>query len=338
MTAETPTDQPPSTPAVPVRVAAERLMRILMPRLSAARDAFRESNRCFVHYTTGANAQAILQSRTMWMRSTVCMNDYSEVQHGHNLLLSSFHGNGGALRTRFIAALEAVHVGVAEAALNAFDGYIQANMYRVFVTCLSEHDPTNHASGRLSMWRAYGAGETPVALVLNKDGFFTESDSANLFLSPVAYMGDTEAVQLIETIVINIESNRDFLASLPYDLVMRSIFVMLLFTCICVKHPGFSEEQEWRLVYLPSFARSEMIHEGIESVRAVPQHIYKIPLQNRPDLGLNSIEIPQLLQSIIIGPTSFPFPVSEAFRALLIKCGVPNAHEKVKLAMIPLRT
>lgn len=317
---------------------AERLVELLLPHLSKMKARFLSSERQFVHYTTGESAVGIIKSERFWLRSTVCMNDVSEVQHGHNAMLDAFNANDGALREKFIKTLEPIYPGLAVEAIKRFDDYFGVNKYRVFVGCFSEHDPKAHKLGRLSMWRAYGKGQTPVALVLDRAGLFTESDSANIFMSPVAYLANEEITSLFSEITTNISENTEFIRSLGADAVSRAIFTMFIFIAVCVKHPGFAEEQEWRLIYLPHLYRSPIVESDVETINGVPQHVFKIPLRNRPDHRLFGIELRDILQSIIVGPTQFPFPVAEAFIDLLVQKGVANPNAKVYAASIPLRT
>lgn len=44
----------------------------------------------FVHYTTAEAALKIIESKRVWMRNTKCMADYSEVQHGFEMLQRFF--------------------------------------------------------------------------------------------------------------------------------------------------------------------------------------------------------------------------------------------------------
>lgn len=315
----------------------DRLTKLFLPDLQQKRDDFINSSRQFVHYTSGANALSIIRNKEFWLRSTVCMNDYSEIQHGRDLLLRGFDQNEGRLFKAFRDSLNKAHNGIAVKAFELFDQHFAHNKYRVFVGCLSEHDPANRM-GRLSMWRAYGGASTPVALVLNKRDLFIGSDTTNIYMSPVIYVSDSEIEKTIEKIIKGIEENLDFLKSIPPGTLILAVSIMLLFLVICLKHPGFSEEQEWRLIHMPIVAPSPIAIEAIETVNGVPQHVYKIPLKDWPDHNVVGIGIPDLLQSLIVGPTQFPFPVLAAFEKALTDEGVSDSGSKVFAAMIPLRT
>ena len=44
----------------------------------------------FVHYTSAENALKIIQSKRLWLRNTLCMSDFREVQHGFDILQRFF--------------------------------------------------------------------------------------------------------------------------------------------------------------------------------------------------------------------------------------------------------
>jgi hypothetical protein len=50
-----------------------------------------------------------------------------------------------------------------------------------------------------------------------------------------------------------------------------------------------------------------------------------------------TIEIPSLINRIIIGPTQYPWAMWKAFVTLLSEAGVENAASKVFTSDIPLR-
>jgi|SRR5215467_5562609 len=67
-----------------------KLQSIFMPFALRRRDAVAQRNGRFVHYTTAESGLNIISSKTLWMRNTTCMSDYSEVQHGGRILQRFF--------------------------------------------------------------------------------------------------------------------------------------------------------------------------------------------------------------------------------------------------------
>src|SRR5260370_40096167 len=85
--------------------------------------------RC-VHYTSAQAALSIINSKRLWMRTTTCMSDFREVQHGYQILLNFFADKNR--KDSFIAALDRCHQGAALEALQLFDSWwtdIQVNTF-----------------------------------------------------------------------------------------------------------------------------------------------------------------------------------------------------------------
>jgi hypothetical protein len=102
-----------------------RLESIFMPHARKQREAIymgssglKPSAR-FVHYTSAEAALKIIKSKRVWMRNTTCMADYSEVQHGYQILHKFFANE--ARKRQFYEALDAVSPNIAAEALGLFD-------------------------------------------------------------------------------------------------------------------------------------------------------------------------------------------------------------------------
>ena len=106
---------------------------------------------------------------------------------------------------------------------------------------------------------------------------------------------------------------------------------------VSLKHEGFSEEREWRLVYFPDLDPSPLILQSTETIDGTPQIICKIPLHDDPTHDVVGIEIPTLVDRVIIGPTTYPIVVHGAFVAALNAANVTDAVSRVVMSGIPLR-
>jgi len=113
---------------------------------------------------------------------------------------------------------------------------------------------------------------------------------------------------------------------------------MLFQFAIATKHPGFEEEQEWRIYYRPTERKSPAVSEDVVVLNGVPQKIYKLRLADEPKNGLFGADIPSLLNKLIIGPTPYPYLAYCAFEQILSEVGVDDAKSKVIVSDIPLRT
>lgn len=121
------------------------------------------------------------------------------------------------------------------------------------------------------------------------------------------------------------------------EVLKNEIFNVFRFAVLCTKHPGFVEEREWRVIYLPRFEHSERLIKEIVSIKGTPQMIHKIPLKNIPEEGLVGVEIPEIVDRIIIGPTKYPIAIYDAFVTLLGEAGVEDAKSRIFISDIPLR-
>jgi hypothetical protein len=68
----------------------QKLMSIFMPYAAQRLADMRSNNKRFVHYSFAENILRIIQSKTVWLRNTRCMADYSEVEIGYWMLRQFF--------------------------------------------------------------------------------------------------------------------------------------------------------------------------------------------------------------------------------------------------------
>lgn len=287
----------------------------------------------FVHYTSAEVGMSILTDKSVWMRSAATMNDFSEIEYGTQLLLEVW---GSEVGKRLRAAISAVFPDAADKATQLYDGWSNDFRHNTYITSLSEHYDFEDDTGRLSMWRAYG-GVAGVALVMNQQAMTSASDALQAYTAPVGYFDSAKVHLLFEQVAINIENDADFLRQAGEDTIVASLFSLFQSTVIATKHPGFGEEAEWRVTHSPSMNPSERIKPYIRTVRGAPQTIYKIPLENVPDEGLVGLDIPELINRIIIGPTDHSYTIAEAYVRQLTSLGVKDAWERVHISKIPLR-
>ncbi len=117
------------------------------------------------------------------------------------------------------------------------------------------------------------------------------------------------------------------------------IFHMFILCVTCLKREGFQEEKEWRLVYCPYFNPSaKLITQSTQIIGGVPQLIYSLPLDESSDPNLADIDLSQIFDRLIIGPSPYPKVMSDAFVSALSKIGVHNAKDKVVVSEIPIRS
>ena len=294
----------------------------------------------FAHYTSADAAMQIIETKRFWMRNAMCMADYSEVNHGFELLKKALSVETGFKALE--AALDQCASGVARQAVEIFDHHLIAIRTNTYIACVSEHDSKEDLHGRLSMWRAFGsAGGTRVALVLSVPWYSSASWVLNVTFSPVAYLSDSEVAAEVASVIENVRANAKFLREVDPAKVLATMFTMLLTATTCLKHEGFAEEKEWRAIYEPTWAPPHsrgLMECSTRCVNGVPQHVYEIPVDVRRSPAFADVDLAQMFERLIIGPTQYPWPIREAFVDALTKAGVQEAGARVFISGIPIRT
>lgn len=314
-------------------VDVERVKSVFFPFATKRLAALKENKARLVHYTSAEVAVSILRNREVWMRNATTMNDYMEVEHGFECLNHAYKGEAGQL---FKKVLDSNFPGATAEIEARFNAWLPGLRTDTYLTCVSEHQDNEDTYGRLSMWRAYG-GKTGVALVLNSAPFYSETNALKAYSSPVAYLGEAQFARHFAEVAARMESASDLIQQLGKEHIFHLTFNMLRFAVLCTKHPGFEEEQEWRVIYSPTMDQSDRIVPSIEIVNGTPQKVFKIPLRNIPEHGLHGMEVPEILDRIIIGPTKFPYAIYQAFHQILTDLGTPNPEQRIAISDIPLR-
>jgi hypothetical protein len=209
---------------------------------------------------------------------------------------------------------------------------------QTYVTSISEHDDREDLHGRLSMWRAFGGATARVALVVRLSLELGSNVALGTSLLPVSYFTDQDIVGEIGTVTANIRDNRDFLRGLERNVFIGTVFAMFAAAVVCLKHEGFHEEREWRVIYGPKRVPSTLIESSVEVIAGIPQLVYKIPLENNSGAGISGLDPSDLVDRIIIGPSQFQWAMYEAFVTALDAAGVKNAASRVFVSQIPVRT
>lgn len=315
--------------------------KVFFPYMWERLEELSSSGARLVHYCGADTAISIIEKHRVWMRNASMMNDFSEIKYGLDAFFKCW--NDADLRSRIKAILDTLDASCfpdLEERVTGISDFVENSVY---IVCLSEQYDANEPNrvsvkscGRLSMWRAYG-GHTNVALVLNVDVFFNESTAVSAYSSPVCY-GDAEKFRTEFVRLCNsLEVNKGYLAQRDHDEVVNYLINAFIFSIVSFKHPGFSEEREWRVIYLEGRTDNKGILGDIESINGTPQKVYKIPLEDMPDQGLVGMTVKDLIHEILIGPVSHSENVASAIVAALEIEGVPNATSRVRRSSIPFR-
>lgn len=285
----------------------------------------------FVHYTSADTAKQILENKQVWMRNTSVMNDYAEIKHGETAVRNFFNFSSESSAT-FWRNLEERFPRISKEIDVDYSNWANDLNWNTFVTSVSVHHKHENFHGRLSMWRAYGQS-TGVALIFKPDIFFTEDSKINAFSYPVLYWNEERVLEEFEGIVHRFQKNLHLFNDDQREDIKFWIKEMFHSFAFSLKHPGFAEEQEWRVVYRPNSIPSEVITKAIKTINGVPQTIYQIPLDAEWNTGIS-----QILDRVIIGPSQHAWEIRDAFLGLLANTGMDDLNNRVVVSGIPLRT
>lgn len=285
----------------------------------------------FVHYTSAESALSIIDNKCVWMRNTTCMADYREVEHGFDMLRAYFSNKKN--EDAFCAVLDACVPGAAKEAIDLFNRWLETIRTNTYIASISEHKADEDLHGRLSMWRAFGGANTArIALVFSIPGYSGATEKLNIFFSPVAYLMQDDVNALLQSVMDNVTADAEFLKSVDRQIIIGSVFNMLMTGVSCVKHEGFEEEHEWRVIYNPFMRASPLIHSETKVIGGVPQIIHKLPL------NLEELDFASIFERVIIGPSPYPIVIAQAFIEALGRAGVSDARDRVFASLIPIRS
>ncbi len=313
---------------------AHKIESILLPTASKCKKSFYSENNHarFVHYTSSESALKIINTKRLWMRNTMCMSDYREVNHGFELLNSFFLEESN--RDKFSKVLDSCSPGIAEKVFKVFNQWLPNILLETYIASVSEHDDKEDEHGRLSMWRAFGGNSTRVAIVFRIPAYMDLPNDLVIEFNPVSYLEKDDVHNDINIVIEKIEENQIFFKSIDPDKLFDHIFGMLLVNVTCLKHQGFREEREWRILYSPKIWPSPLVEQEIEAIGGVPQIVHKLPLDRNHSTNL---EFANIFDRIIIGPSEYPIIQLNAFVHALKKIGIHDAENRVVVSGIPIR-
>lgn len=309
------------------------LAKIFLPKHLIKIKQMKNPNSLFVHYTSADVGLSIIKNQEIWMRNATCMKDFSEVLFGIAHVVDFFTSKESQ---PFWNTLDDLGEGFAHEVRENFDAWIPDLKKNTYLTCLSEHDPNKeNIIGRLSMWREYGK-PNGVALVINSPAILSEENLMNIFSIPVLYYEGKKIQEEFNLIVDNVIEKKELLKEIDRTKLRNYLVFILQVFSVSLKHHGFEEEREWRIVCRPNYWPLKIITPNIETIDGIPQTVYKIPFKAIPGKK-DSVTISSLINRVIIGPTQFPSVIGEAFVKELGESGVDDAKNRVFYSDIPIR-
>lgn len=299
-------------------------------------ETFREERPLLAHYTSLEVVQSIIANNEFWFSNPLLMNDLEEVMYGLKEARSLVIGSD-IIRKTFNKPESA------DIFFKNFDDYFfefeKSNAFDVYVFCMSIHDKSDN-DGLLSMWRGYGGHGNGAAIVIDTRQL-EDLEKSPFIISKVHYVDKGERKSWIEnklTILADIlikSSFKDEELYYPAYYLFERLKLFALFT----KHKGFSEENEWRIVYLPdrdiNNALKPMLDYTIGKKGIEPK--LKLKLQPLEGVLPSGVELANIVSKIILGPTISDALAKKSFERMLEKLGRSELKDKVVSSGIPLR-
>ena len=311
----------------------EELTNLFASHIVERRKRFETGGR-LVHYTSAESAYKIIKGRQIWLRNASMMNDFSEIEHGLQCLISAWASEPGQ---KLQAMLNRIKDGLRDEIAGLFDGHTDAIKRATYIISLSEHDDDEDKLGRLSMWRAYGA-RAGVAMVLNNTAFAATTDEMKVYSSPVFYQDFEQFGAWFESWVDKLLAAEAGLSTVDPALLQWWMFYAFRSFVLCTKHPGFAEEREWRVFYSPTFeGETEWVSHSVEIIGGIPQLVMKLSLHDNAEKGITGVVPATLFNRIIIGPCEHPVQVRAGIASALTDSGVAEPLANMWISFIPLR-
>ncbi|UDL90198.1 DUF2971 domain-containing protein [Mesorhizobium sp. PAMC28654] len=290
------------------------------------------------HYTSAKVLLDMLEKKEVWMRNARCMNDFSEIDYAKWCIQEYFRDE--KRRDAFRLACENCHEGAFDFVSKLLDGHLPAIYNRTYISCLAQHDIEDDANGRLSMWRGYGGADVAVSIVLRKAAVIRDgSGPYGIQGYPVQYPkmdGLFEDLNRRRDIMVE---NKEEISSGSFEYFRNHLFGMFQVLLATIKHPGFSEENEWRLIYLPDLNPSKDMEKTKVQIalNGMPQSIYKIPVNGEKFNDDRAVTVDELIQGIIVGPCAEAGVAIAAIQDALMRANHRSAQKIVHFCGIPYR-
>jgi hypothetical protein len=232
------------------------------------------------HYTDARGLLGILKTRTLFASDLRFLNDEQEAIYAGEHVRR-------AIRDMPSPASDPQHPqhNVQESFGRDFEEYRSALLrdldrmvFPVYVACFCEKDDL------LSQWRGYGADQGYAVEFVGGLGAIPAAQPpdgpAEVRLEKVAY-GDAAIEQTVQTAIRAIELDRSIGHPGPHAHSMALELSVLMATA---KHPGFSEEQEWRLIVADAFRGTMDVQFRVGTNSLIPY--VAIPICPRSIVGI----------------------------------------------------
>jgi hypothetical protein len=288
------------------------------------------------HYTSIQTIELILKNDELWLSHPLNMNDHQELIGGLSFAMRAIN-ECKDLYEAFEKA-EQYHLFLSE-----FQGwqnsYGENDAFDLYVACFSRHNVAQ-PDGRLAMWRGYGDYGNGAAIVIDSSKLQPVEENP-LVLAAVNYGTDEDRYQWCQEKVRAVADHilRFGLADTDIREAAYYVFQRFLLFSLFSKHIGFSEEEEWRVVYMKDRDTDRLFTPmfGYAHGRFGLEPKLKLKLDGKTPHFPSDFRLEDIIHSIIIGPRASS-PLSRyATRRMLEQIGKGGLREHVHTSTIPFR-
>lgn len=285
------------------------------------------------HYTGAHGVRGILNSDRIWASGAQHMNDWMEVVYGYDIMMGTLRSlvGSGELPARSQLVFNDVLRAMELPDSPFVDAYFAAFCEK---------------GNLLSQWRAYAgtqgfAVEVDPLVIKGELTLTTKALARNLRLAKVEYDPERQRTsfrELIDELIETVEAQHGHSDRL-HSTLAEFVRVVLSSWAATVKHPGFEEEQEWRVIFQPMITAEEKYHSTEEFVIRVEDYALVTHVELMPSKVLphHARQLPKLpIKSITCGPNVSMRSTMRALEILLRN----NGYEGVKImkSEIPARS
>lgn len=192
------------------------------------------------HYTSAAGVVGILKSGTLRASNFAYLNDSSEIRYGERIAREILHERS--------AHAEGRPQQVLTVTLKAME--LIASQIGFYLTCFCTEPDL------LSQWRGYGTGAGRFCLVFDPEVLANGTEAASpLYFGKVIYNESDQRARIAAVLDRGLEAVEEMLTLDPVEqkacgkVICDELFQKLIREMCFLKHPGFSEEHEWRAVH-----------------------------------------------------------------------------------------
>jgi hypothetical protein len=208
------------------------------------------------HYTDLGTAEKLIQARNLWLTDARYCDDRAEMLHAAQIIKDAFAEiqRVGMLVSATPSVLSHSDQSFLDNLLSQYATVAPTLTALVCCFCEGDEPPSGSSLHRgvqdiLSQWRGYGAnGRGACVSFATRPLQDVAHRTKGMLFEPVLYDAGPQK-QLTETVVGSaLDAHRAGTTSALQDGCDALAVISPLF-----KHPGFAEEKEWRLVFMPQF-------------------------------------------------------------------------------------